>query len=395
MREFGPLWRSRLAVVVALACLRFGTPASAQVTYAYDGLLPNAGDASFTYNSPSFLSVDASTSCKIAAHPSSACTAFLFGSTTGNDIQFIYSASVFGFPVTTSAISYFPRGSFGAAGVYSTTQGTAAGTLAVTPPLSTPTPPPPRSTPNCLYVDVFPTGKSLSGLPINMTAYALVLPSLTAITGYHEVMQLPDDATTLAQAAHDLGYLGFDWVQTVTSGPSAVLLNGQTQSPTFFDPPPGGYLYCATSNHCPPGWMTSSPLYYNPIFIGKYILPSDTSLSFFDSPQHNLPFEETTFVTELVGYNACTSPGTGDCSQAGFVAGPALYAWAWEDDYFIGGGINITLSDISAPAGGTGGITLLAVPEPSTWALMLVGFGGLGLSALGRAGKGRRATAAA
>jgi PEP-CTERM motif-containing protein len=33
-----------------------------------------------------------------------------------------------------------------------------------------------------------------------------------------------------------------------------------------------------------------------------------------------------------------------------------------------------------------------SVPEPSAWALMLVGFGGLGLSALRRAGKGQRAT---
>jgi hypothetical protein len=36
-----------------------------------------------------------------------------------------------------------------------------------------------------------------------------------------------------------------------------------------------------------------------------------------------------------------------------------------------------------------------SVPEPSTWALMLVGFGGLGLAALRKVEKGRRAIKAA
>jgi hypothetical protein len=39
--------------------------------------------------------------------------------------------------------------------------------------------------------------------------------------------------------------------------------------------------------------------------------------------------------------------------------------------------------------------SLSATPEPSTWALMLVGFGGLGQSSFRKAGKGRRAIAAA
>jgi hypothetical protein len=47
-------------------------------------------------------------------------------------------------------------------------------------------------------------------------------------------------------------------------------------------------------------------------------------------------------------------------------------------------------------AGGSGGYGMDlafggAVPEPSTWAMMLIGFAGLGYAAMRRAGKGRAA----
>jgi PEP-CTERM motif len=53
----------------------------------------------------------------------------------------------------------------------------------------------------------------------------------------------------------------------------------------------------------------------------------------------------------------------------------------------IGGGGYVAIGELEVSG------TLSAVPEPSTWVMMLVGFGGLGLSALRRAG--RRASAAA
>lgn len=149
---------------------------------------------------------------------------------------------------------------------------------------------------------------------------------------------------------------------------------------------------------------------------------------FYDSPILNpvlgtLGDATLYFTTTLVGYAPCSGTSVaGDCSQDGYALvnltlpneeGELLdTTFSWKDNYWAlcnqptdalctalnGGGISFMQNILPLSLDGTGGITLIpppSVPEPSTWALMLVGFGGLGLSALLTAGKGRRATTAA
>jgi PEP-CTERM motif len=71
--------------------------------------------------------------------------------------------------------------------------------------------------------------------------------------------------------------------------------------------------------------------------------------------------------------------GTGPTILSGLTG--EIHVGYWDDDY----------PDNS----GTQTLSITAVPEPSTWALMLAGFVGLGLAAFGRSRKARTASALA
>lgn len=127
-----------------------------------------------------------------------------------------------------------------------------------------------------------------------------------------------------------------------------------------------------------------------------YVVSSNTigdgQLHFIDFPRQVIPLTELIFEDVLAGVDAFGKvtplyyPGT-------------AFTWTYSEDYVPGSGLaGVSLyGNIDPSLGGTGSVTALAftdariptaaIPEPSTWALMALGFGGL--SALGwrRVGK--------
>jgi hypothetical protein len=233
---------------------------------------------------------------------------------------------------------------------------------------------------------------------------------------------------TPAQYATALGYpLGLQWVQTVVSLPSPSPLSlyefGNPNSlatppgPPFSDPPPNGYQ--GASGPFLAGYY---PFYYPPINISseKYttsagesaFVETDTSLSLSDAPAdpclpggtqcYTTPATsgDLEFVDNLAGIVPCTTPGIGNCgvdSLANSEPIPFQYKGAtvsglvWTDtfngivDPNTGNGGIAALSNLFPVDGGsgTGGITILtggAVPEPSTWVMIVFGFAGLGVA---------------
>jgi hypothetical protein len=286
------------------------------------------------------------------------------------------------------------------------------------------------TSPLSLYLTYHLSGSSLFGEATDIGA-SLVLAATAPANSVKVPGTLPANTTSLNEAASALGYVGFDWVQTITSLPNpspfsqcaniqcsaSIPLSGNAVP--FLDPVENGYTYCATTN-C----ATAFPFYYtlssvtdnsNPCikYSGSACITTltpngDSTLNFFDAPadacisspgglpsvawltnasirslcggettQTNSPID---FTTELVGVLPSFQAGeAGSCVDLKTCVVLGTLKWA---DNFNGttGGIATTYSDeVTDTGSGTGGITVLSlsaspVPEPSAtymWAFAL------------------------
>jgi autotransporter-associated beta strand protein len=163
---------------------------------------------------------------------------------------------------------------------------------------------------------------------------------------------------TLAQAANDMGYVGFDWVQSVTAlpGPSPFrAANNPTVdlagSVPFLDPQPGGYrIYNSHTGTYDLHPDDSYPFYYNPNNGELANHESTNTLSFYDAPADQLlpPGGHMGFATSLVGI------------VPGCVGGANIFDWSWISTFNgTSGGVSKTKNDSPVDAGsGTGGIAV-------------------------------------
>lgn len=181
--------------------------------------------------------------------------------------------------------------------------------------------------------------------------------------------------------------------------------------------PTGSY----TSNS-PTNWTTDSgwnSSLYNQVVGATYVYPHSGSYAvrFFGSSPYGSPATLSQMFTDVIGgsytvafftYNNNYAGVTGsrpqnyltaaaggqsisvpDNVRGGFVSAGCYDCWVQETFSFIGTGSDTLsiaantdkgywyLDDVSVTGGA---ISVAAVPEPSTWAMMLVGFGGIGFS---------------
>ena len=265
-----------------------------------------------------------------------------------------------------------------------------------------------------LYLSYSPVGPySNTPLPTSMIAEITLATSAPALPNTSMLVgPLPSTVTTLQQAASDLGYTSFDWQQVITSepAPSPIMQVGNpvplTAPPSFLDPPPGGYTYCATT-FC----GNNYPFFYDPaqlatgcahasggVCVTKIETGPAPTLNFFDAPSDpcladpgggpSLAWRtvsgvaaacsnavapagsQLAFTTYLVGIRPTFIPGT-DCRSFGTCV--ALGSFSWTDTFngttTIPGNGGATASDQEVDAGsGIGGIMVsnASVPEPSS-----------------------------
>jgi hypothetical protein len=219
-------------------------------------------------------------------------------------------------------------------------------------------------------------------------------PTLTLNgNGTTEMIAIFEPGMSLQAAAAACGFIGFDWVQRVTSLPTPNPYrdsHGSSLQAPFYDPPDGGYITSPQSQQ--PPFLDATPFYYNPAYLDTGCVAYTESdgctpiittlqggrqlLAIADAPQDPcLPGGALTFTAycefSAAPYNAHLSFTT---SLVGIYPGnqpsAPLFSWSWIDNFNglssepVGnGGVSFSLSTIYPviPGSGTGGITITVI----------------------------------
>ncbi len=247
--------------------------------------------------------------------------------------------------------------------------------------------PPPAASPS-LYVtlSLSPNERTIYATPTISTAPP---PQPAGWLATNFVTTLPSNATTIQQAATDLGYSSFQWQQIITipvpspyfgcTDPTCDI--AQNVVGTSFDPPVYGWDYCH------PGTVAYAQL------PARYKFDCTQNFPYYPDFFGNTTFTDTPTDTCLSGGtgNGCGGETASEGEVLDFstfligvpTLGPpvTVYDFNWTDSFNgTSGMIATTVNDQPVdPGSGTGGITIVAidgvpvnVPEPSTLALLTV-----------------------
>lgn len=284
--------------------------------------------------------------------------------------------------------------------------------------------------PDSLYLTVNTAGpNSLSGDPTSITAALSLGPTgdLPSPDSFRLPLGIPGGTTTLQEAAADLGFQSFEWIQQITSLPlptpvsecantppcnaSGAPTNPLSTPPSFNDPPPNGYNYFTTDYDPYPFYYNLSDVLSNPNLCIDSTASgcmttlggnSTSAMNFYDAPADyciggtagtpsvgynelanagaTLPCAPPTlasgaidFTTALVGVYNNFVPGT-DCLALDTCVDLDEFSWTdnfngLPSDAFSGtGGISDPTSILSSvpvdPDSGTGGIIIVSENEP-------------------------------
>jgi hypothetical protein len=200
---------------------------------------------------------------------------------------------------------------------------------------------------------------------------------------------------SLSQVAQLGGFDHFNWLQNITGfsfngaprtsiAPFGVSLVGRS---TGVDPALGGN-FGQFADNLPPYWNEVNCTLCSSNY---FIRTGDNQTVFRDAPNLIQAGWSAYFQTQLIGVRA---DGTYDILSDTWNDPGLTFRWEYtQTSNFLNDGTVGVLSNIDPALAGGGDVTLLgfgevgAVPEPSTWAMMLLGFAGIGFMAYRRKNK--------